>query len=150
MVNILWFKTFLTLTALKNFTRTAEVLCMTQLGVSQHIRKLENYYGVALLERGEKFFELTASGEQVRQFAEDLFEKAQILEQHISEDSPHQGVCRISSPGALAMRLYPNICQIQQQYPLLTIYYEVAPNHRILNELLNNHIEVGLITQELH
>lgn len=150
MVNTVWLKTFLTLASLKNFTRTAEALYMTQPGVSQHIRKLESYYGVALLERSEKPFELTAFGEQVRQFAEDLFEKAQALEQRLSEDNPHRGVCRISSPGALAMRLYPNICQLQQQYPALAIHYEVAPNHLIISELLNNHIDMGLITQEMH
>ncbi|MRY60822.1 LysR family transcriptional regulator, partial [Parabacteroides distasonis] len=41
MINPLWLNTFKTLVEVGHFTQTAEKLYMTQPGVSQHIKKLE-------------------------------------------------------------------------------------------------------------
>ena len=43
-------ETFLTLYDQMNYRKTAEILNMTQPGVTQHIHYLENYYGVKLFE----------------------------------------------------------------------------------------------------
>ena len=147
MVNPVWLKTFITLVEQKHFTRTAEQLHMTQPGVSQHIRKLENYYDTSLIYRFDKSFELTPAGEQVYRFGREQLSREQALRDQLKKDNPHQGYCRFSSPGALALRLYPKLVKLQQQHPLLNMHYEVAPNHRIQSELLNNHIDVGLMTR---
>ena len=147
MVNPVWLKTFITLVEQKHFTRTAEQLNMTQPGVSQHIRKLEAYYDTHLIYRFDKSFELTPAGEQVYRFAREQLSREQALREQLKQDNPHQGYCRFSSPGALALRLYPKLVKLQQQHPLLNMHYEVAPNHRIQSELLNNHIDVGLMTR---
>ena len=149
MVNPLWLKTFIALTEQKHFTRTATVLHMTQPGVSQHIRKLEEYYQAALINRCEKSFELTSAGEKVLQFAHELISTEEQLKESLQEDSPHEGVCRLSSPGALAMRLYPQLCTLQQRYPKLLMQFEVAPNHRIISALLSNATDIGLITNQI-
>ena len=41
MINPTWLNTFCTLVEVNHFTQTAERLFMTQSGVSQHIKKLE-------------------------------------------------------------------------------------------------------------
>lgn len=138
MVNPLWLKTFIALVEQKHFTRTADLLHMTQPGVSQHIRKLEDYYQATLINRNEKGFELTQEGEKVLRFARELVVSEEQLKESLKEDNPYEGACRLSSPGALAMRLYPQLCVIQQQYPELLMQFEVAPNHRIVSELLSN------------
>lgn len=148
MVNPLWLKTFITLVEQKHFTRTADLLHMTQPGVSQHIRKLESYYQATLINRNEKGFELTPEGEKVLRFAQKLVVSEEQLKESLKEDNPYEGTCRLSSPGALAMRLYPQLCALQQQYPQLMMQYEVAPNHRIVSELMNNTIDLGLITHQ--
>ena len=149
MVNPLWLKTFIALAEQKHYTRTATLLHMTQPGVSQHIRKLEEYYQAALINRSEKSFELTSAGEKVLQFARQLISTEEQLKESLQEDSPHAGVCRLSSPGALAMRIYPQLCVLQQQHPKLLMQFEVAPNHRIISALLGNTIDIGLITHQI-
>lgn len=149
MINPLWLKTFTTLVEQKHFTRAATVLHMTQPGVSQHIRKLEEYYQVALINRSEKSFELTPAGEKVLQFAHELISTEEQLKESLQEDNPYEGVCRLSSPGALAMRLYPQLCTLQQEYRKLLVQFEVAPNHRIISALLSNAIDIGLITNQI-
>ncbi|MRI32618.1 LysR family transcriptional regulator [Endozoicomonas sp. OPT23] len=148
MVNPVWLKTFITLIEQGHFTRTAEVLAMTQPGVSQHIKKLEEYYQTSLINRFGKQFELTPSGETVYRFAQSLIESEVQLRESLIKDHPYSGICRISSPGALGLNIYPRLIELQKQYPELSIHYEVAPNHRIEEELLNNHIDCGLMTRK--
>ena len=148
MINPQWLKTFVTLVEQGSFTRTAEQLAMTQPGVSQHIKKLEDYYATALLNRYGKQFELTPAGEQVYRFAHNLLAREQDLREQLKSDDPHAGLCRITSPGALGLRLYPRLVLLQQAHPELEIHYEVAPNHRIESELISNRIELGLMTRQ--
>ena len=83
MINELWLQTFSTLVEQKHFTKTSEILHMTQPGVSQHIKKLEESLGHLLLRRSGKSFELTREGEILYQFAlkkrEDEIELMDIL-----------------------------------------------------------------------
>ena len=65
MINITWLRTFCTLVDVGHFTRTAGRLYMTQSGVSQHVRKLEEQLDTGLLIRQGKLFSLTNAGEQL-------------------------------------------------------------------------------------
>lgn len=59
MINPTWLKTFCTLADIGYFTQTAELLFMTQSGVSQHIKKFELQLDTLLLIREGKPFSLT-------------------------------------------------------------------------------------------
>ena len=63
MLNATWLETFVTLTEIGHFTRAAEKLNMTQPGVSQHLRKLEEQVGQSLIAQEGKSFTLTPAGE---------------------------------------------------------------------------------------
>ena len=65
MLNPIWLNTFKTLVDVGHFTKTAELLHMTQPGVSQHINKLEAACGYPLIKRFNKKFELTIYGRKV-------------------------------------------------------------------------------------
>ncbi len=65
-------KTFLTLCDTKNYTKTAEVLNMTQPAVSQHIQYLEDYYQVNLILEKGKNFSLTEEGKAFQQYIKTL------------------------------------------------------------------------------
>lgn len=56
-------KTFLTLYDTMNYRRTAELLNMTQPGVTQHIHYLEKYYGVKLFSYNGKTLSKTENAE---------------------------------------------------------------------------------------
>lgn len=66
MLNATWLETYVTLTEIGHFTRAAERLNMTQPGVSQHLRKLEEQVGQSLIAQEGKSFTLTGAGEAVR------------------------------------------------------------------------------------
>ncbi|PQJ84145.1 LysR family transcriptional regulator [Aliivibrio sifiae] len=146
MLNPLWLNTFCTLVDVGHFTQTAEQLYMTQPGVSQHIKKLENACGYDLLKREGKSVELTEQGRLVYDFARQQQRNTANLIETLSFDDPHKGLCKLSCSGALALSLYPECIDLQKTYPNLTTSLEAAPNHKILDDIQRGHIDIGIVT----
>ncbi|EJE8554921.1 LysR family transcriptional regulator [Vibrio vulnificus] len=146
MLNPVWLTTFKTLIEVGHFTKTAEKLFMTQPGVSQHIRKLEESCGAALIERDKKSFEITEAGQRVYQYAKQLESEQAELLQSLQFDNPYAGVCRVACSGALGLKLYPQLLDLQCKYPELIPQLEVAPNHKIIQAVLNGDVDLGIVT----
>lgn len=147
MINQHWLHTFLTLVEIGHFTQTAEKLYMTQPGVSQHIKKLEEQAGVLLLNRTGKRFELTREGEVLYEFGCKRRQEEDQLLRNMQFDDPHKGECHFSCSGAMTTFLYPKLLERQKSYPELMIAIEAAPNHRIIESILQNTIALGIVTQ---
>lgn len=147
MINQQWLHTFLTLVEVGHFTQTGEKLYMTQPGVSQHIKKLEEQVGVLLLNRIGKRFELTREGEALYQFGCQRRQEEDELYQELQFDDPHKGDCRIACSGAMATFLYPHLLKRQKNHSGLMVSVEGAPNERIIQSILQNTIDLGVVTQ---
>jgi DNA-binding transcriptional LysR family regulator len=65
-------ETLLAVAELKNFTKAAERLALTQPAVSHHITQLEDEYGVKLFLRGRGDFRLTEEGKVAVKYAKRL------------------------------------------------------------------------------
>lgn len=148
MMNPIWLNTFCTLVDIGHFTKTAEVLFMTQSGVSQHIKKLEAYLGIELLIREGKSFSLTDSGQKLYLKGGELLRSAQVLEDLLLKDEKYEGLLRIASPGSVGLKLYPHLLGIQKEYPELIIDYRFAPNKQIEQDIIDRKIDLGLITKQ--
>ncbi|MUK24977.1 LysR family transcriptional regulator [Aliivibrio fischeri] len=146
MLNPLWLNTFCTLVNVGHFTQTAEKLFMTQPGVSQHIKKLEQACGYDLLKREGKSVELTEQGRLVYEYANKQKQNEAQLIEALSFDDPHKGLCKLSCSGALALSLYPECINLQKAYPSLTTSLEAAPNHKILDDIQHGFIDIGIVT----
>jgi len=147
MLNPSWLKTFVTLIDIGHFTKTAEKLCMTQPGVSQHISKLENTCGHALIHRNKKSFDLTEQGLLVYQYARQLVKNEHELLEQLGFDNPFTGECRLACSGALALILYPKLLDMQVKHSQLVVQLKAAPNQQILNEIQGGIIELGIVTE---
>nr|WP_303292181.1 LysR family transcriptional regulator [Marinobacter sp. SS5-14b] len=146
MTNIIWLRTFCTLVDVGHFTRTAERLHMTQSGVSQHIRKLEEQLGVDLLIRQGKQFLLSEAGRRLYAEAQDILLALSNLEQRIGDDPPHEGPVRIMSPGSIGLKLYPKLLELQARHPKLCIDYRFAPNQDVEQAIANSRADLGFMT----
>jgi len=147
MINQVWLKTFCTLADIGHFTQTAEKLFMTQSGVSQHIQKLEKQLDSQLLVREGKSFSLTTKGQQLKQKGQMLLRDAEKLEALIKQDDPYSGRIKLASPGSIGLSLYPQLLELQQAHPGLCIDYTFAPNTRIEQDLVDNQLDLGLVTE---
>lgn len=148
MLNPIWLKTFKTLIDIGHFTKTAEVLHMTQPGVSQHVNKLEAACGYPLIKRFNKTFELTTYGRKVYDYAVKHFEEESDLLQSLGHDEPFRGRCTIGCSGTFAWLIYPELLSLQSANPGLSIELEATPNHRILEQIQKGSLDIGLVTKK--
>lgn len=147
MINLIWLKTFCTLVDVGHFTKTADRLFMTQSGVSQQVKKLEQQLNTPLLIREGKSFLLTDAGIKLHRQGQKLLQGSAELEKAIKHDDPYIGTVKITSPGSIGLKLYPYMLDIQQQHPALAIDYKFAPNKNIEQDLVERKIDIGLVTE---
>ncbi|HEX2914103.1 MAG TPA: LysR substrate-binding domain-containing protein [Chloroflexia bacterium] len=84
MVNLYQLQIFVTVSERGTFSAAAEVFNLTQPGVSQHIRALEDAYKVKLFNRNGPRIELTEAGQRLLEAARPLVEQAERLEETFS------------------------------------------------------------------
>ncbi|WP_144206627.1 LysR family transcriptional regulator [Shewanella donghaensis] len=147
MINQKWLTTFLKLAEVGHFTQTAEQLFMTQPGVSQHVQKLEQQLNVKLIQRFGKRFELTSAGMQLQQYGQVLVKDQMQLLSDLQIDSEYIGECRFACSGSLASLLYPHFIEHQIAHQQLSVSIEAGPNRRVIEQLINNEIDIGIVTQ---
>ena len=147
MFNSQYFRTFITLVETGSFTHTARTLEMTQPGVSQHIRKLEQYLGRSLLNRQGRKFSLTAAGRRCYDYSVKLFAEHTQFMHSLDDDSPDSGECRVASPSSVGLMFYPFTLGYQQQHPGLTVSYSFAFNSEIVQDVLAGRFDLGIVTE---
>ncbi|WP_439858743.1 LysR family transcriptional regulator [Pseudomonas sp. MBLB4136] len=145
MLNPQWLRTFATLAEQGNFTRTAERLDLTQAAVSQHVQRLEERLGPLLIRRPRQL-ELTPAGHALLDYCMEVGAADQRLQQRLSEADAEQGEIGLISPGSIGLALYPQLLALQQAHPGLSIRHRFAPDREVLDAVLENRFELGLVT----
>ncbi len=148
MINPVWLRSFCTLVDVGHFTKTAERLHMTQSGVSQHVRKLEEQLAQTLLNRYGKQFTLTEAGERLYRQGGEILHALTELEIEVGENPAFEGVVRIASPGSIGLKLYRHLLLLQQAHPKLIIDYRFAPNNEIDRLISEQLIDIGFMTRQ--
>lgn len=145
MVNPQWLKSFATLAELGNFTRTADRLGLTQAAVSQHVRHLEQQYG-ALLVRRPRALELTPAGHALLAYCVDVERADRQLHARLNDADAACGEIALITPGSIGLFLYPILLDMQQANPCMHLRHRFAPDHEVLDAVLQNRYELGLVT----
>jgi DNA-binding transcriptional LysR family regulator len=99
-------RTFVVVSARRNFTVAAEELFLTQSAVSQQIRALETELGVALFTRSRTQTELTAAGRSLLPRAERLIAVADEIKAHFAGAGDVAGALRIVAATSASSYLY--------------------------------------------
>lgn len=112
-MNLLDFRinTFLTVCECMNFTKAAEILCITQPAVSQHIKYLEKNYDTKFFEYEGKKIKLSKSGEIFYQTAitikhDNEYLKEKIIQEKLGVQSLKFGATRTIGEFILPSRLH--------------------------------------------
>lgn len=145
MLNAVWLETFVTLCDIGHFTRAASALNMTQPGVSQHVKKLEQQVGQPLLTRDGKSFSPTPAGEAVLSVGRRRQTEEKQLRNALQKDDPDAGQVSIACSGAHALLLYPRFMDLMTAAPALVIQLEAMPQSRILEGVKSGTVDLGII-----
>ncbi|MFK7160540.1 LysR family transcriptional regulator [Marinospirillum sp. MEB164] len=147
MFNALYFKTFISLVETGSFTLTARRLEMTQPAVSQQVRKLEQYFGLPLLMRQGRSFELTPAGRQVYDYALRLFAEHDQFRHRLEQDLAEGGECRFICPELVGELFYPFTLGYMKNYPRLKLDLRFANNAQAAQEVLQRKSDVALVSE---
>lgn len=139
-------KTFLTLCKVLNYTKTAEILHITQPAVSQHIKYLELEYNVKLFSYSGKTLSLTESGKLLYDFLLAMDASSKRIKSKLSKPNDENHPITFGTTltiGEYTMNnLLPNLLL---DYPELNITMEVGNTENLLKKLDNGTIDFAIL-----
>lgn len=140
-------ETFCRVADLKNFSRAADDLLLTQPTVSGHILSLEKSLSLRLFDRTGREARLTKAGEVFLRYASKLLTIRKDLLNALSEFS--QGIRGELSLGASTIPgeyLLPRLMgDFKEGHPHFTLSLKIADTKEIIQDVLQGHVELGMI-----
>jgi LysR family transcriptional regulator, transcriptional activator of the cysJI operon len=140
-------KTFVTLAEVKNFTKTAELLLMSQPSVSLHIKNLEKEFQTKLFQRSPKYLKITPSGEILYDRAKQMITIYEQTRQEIL-DQQHtiKGDLKIAASFTIGEYILPPLLlDLQHEYPELNLQVTIANTEEVVQSTRSHHVDIGLI-----
>lgn len=133
----------------KSFSKASQVLFISQPAISKHVKSLEEYYKTKLFERKGIQIELTAAGTlllkrllHVKHIQEETEFEISTLNDHLQA----KGVLKLGASTTIALYILPKVLSVfQQQYPQLQITLLNRNSEIVLEALLNQEINLGII-----
>ncbi|WP_350302508.1 LysR family transcriptional regulator [Peribacillus frigoritolerans] len=140
-------KTFVTLVEVKNFTKTAEILLMSQPSVSLHIKKLEEEFQTKLFLRSPKFLKVTLTGEILYDRAKQMITIYEQTRQDIQEhDRSIKGELKIGASFTIGEYILPSLLiDLQEDYPELELQVVIGNTEEIVQAVRLYKVDIGLI-----
>jgi DNA-binding transcriptional LysR family regulator len=131
-------------------TGAAKILYMTQPSVSQVISELEKEYGVHLFERLNHRLYLTAAGEQLRLYANQIMHISEQAKKELA-DLGEGGLIRIGTSLTIGTYLLPGIINtFCQKMPKAEIFTRVDNTSVIEKLILEDQLDLGLVEGPIH
>ena len=120
MINLDQLRIFQAVAEARSFTRAAELVHLTQPGISKHIKQMEQYYGVPLFDRLGKKVALTQAGEILAEATQQIMDSITAAEQRIDDlKGLHGGKLALGASFDLGIYLLPGIlAAFRDRYPL--------------------------------
>lgn len=142
---------FTRVVAAGSLSKAAEQLHMTQSGVSQHIRALEDALGTELFARGRRGVELTPAGQRLLSYCESIFRIVAEAELAVTDVAGlRAGQLTIGvTPGVSAYLLPEWVQMFGQRYPNLSVSAQTGTSPAIVAELRTGMLDLGAIEGEL-
>ena len=138
--------TFIHVAGLKSLTRASELLNLTQPAVTQHIKLLEEHYGVKLMRRKGRQTYLTEEGEILYKYAVDFEAKASLLERKLRNKSALVRKYHIGATLTIGEFVLPVLLgEHKKLYKNIDIIMQVHNTEEITNKLSNGEIDLGVV-----
>lgn len=146
-MNLEELQTFIKLCDIKNFTKTAELLAMSQPTVSLHIKNLEQQFQTQLIQRSPKQISITPTGEILLDQAKQIMQlyeqtKQQILEHHHTI----QGELTIGASFTIGEYILPKLLvELRALHPNLSLQISIGNTEEIVEAVKKFQVDIGLI-----
>jgi DNA-binding transcriptional LysR family regulator len=140
-------KAFCLAVEMKSFSKAAEARFMTQSAISHLVKKLEDELGVQLFIRKGKTVIPTSAGKLFYEHAKGILEQFKKMENDLyALMQKVKGTLSIGADITAATHLFPQVFySFSKDYPEVKVALSVSSAERIINDLQEGKIEVGII-----
>ena len=136
---------FVTIVECGNFTEAGKKLYLAQSTVSSHITALEDTLRVSLFRRESKrTIELTADGKRVYQYAKDLVNKCNALEQAIALEERRELLIGASTVPSKCL-LPEKMINFQRSHPECCCVVRGGDSEQIQQMVLDGDVQIGFV-----
>jgi DNA-binding transcriptional LysR family regulator len=151
-INLNQLKVFHVTARMQGFTRAAEVLYLTQPGISKYVKDLEEYYGMRLFDRLGKRVVLTQAGEILYARTEAIFGMIDQVKVELDElQGMDRGVLNIGASITLGVYVLPEVLgRFRARYPRVDINLDITINRQVAENVIANEIDVGFLGAPVH
>lgn len=144
-------RVFVTVAEQRHFSKAAELLNLSQPGVSLHIKNLENELGTRLLHRSPKQVRLTEAGDILYKHAkvmlsryEDAQREIQMLRDEVT------GSVQVGASFTIGEYILPQrLAAFAAQYPQVNIQVTIGNSQEILAAVRENQWDLGFVEGEV-
>lgn len=132
---------------LENFTRASEQLCLTQPGISKHIKQLEDYYGTRLFDRLGKKVVVTQAGAVLFKATEEIIGILKATRERIDDiKGVKGGKLKVGASFTLGIHIIPELLnRFRQKYPDVELSLDISMSHKICKKLISNDLDIGFL-----
>ncbi len=140
-------KVFCTVAETKSFSKTSEIIHLTQPAVSLQIQALEEMYETKLFDRSSSKVTLTPAGEVLYKYAKDILALYVSAEKVIGEMTGLvKGSIAIGAGSTIGNYLLPSvISDFRKAHPKIKVHLFVANMQRVIELLNAGNISLGLV-----
>ena len=146
-------KTFIAVVEIKNFTKAAEYLSLSQPSVSVHIKNLENYFGEKLIDRSvrQKSIKITEQGYLLYKRAKEVVKIIDTAKLEVKADSEKiLGNVKISAVPSAANYILPKyIAKFSKKYPNIVVELSIKSFDEVKKDLINLNADIGIIDRKI-
>ena len=140
-------KVFCTVAETKSFSKTSEIIHLTQPAVSLQVQALEDIYETRLFDRTSGSISLTTSGEVLYKYAKDILALYALAEKDISKITGLvKGSIKIGAGTTFGNHILPSIIvDFKNTHPKIEIDVFIGNTKRIMDLLHSGAVDVGIV-----
>jgi LysR family transcriptional regulator, transcriptional activator of the cysJI operon len=144
-------KVFCTVAETKSFSKTSEIIHLTQPAVSLQIQALEEVYETKLFDRSSSTVTLTPSGEVLYKYAKEILNLYASAEKVIGEITGLvKGSISIGASSTIGNYLLPGvITDFKRTHLKIKVHLLVGNTKRVVELLNSGNIDLGLVEGEV-
>jgi DNA-binding transcriptional LysR family regulator len=129
-----------------HFTRAAETLGYVQSSVTAQIQALERELGARLFDRLGRQVRLTAAGERLLRYADQIVRLADEARLAVAEGDAPAGVLTIGAPESLcAYRLPPVISAFRAEQPRVRLIFRPGISSQLRRDVLDGRLDLAFL-----
>jgi DNA-binding transcriptional LysR family regulator len=140
-------KVFCTVAETRSFSKTSEIIHLTQPAVSLQIQALEEKYETKLFDRSSSTVTLTPAGEILYRYAKEILSLYTSAEKAIGKQTGLvKGSLTVGAGSNIGNYILPTlITEFRQTHPKSKIYLLVSNSKRVVDLLNAGNIDLGLV-----